>query len=90
MTTSMPIGTKRGRPASAARAHLRQLMSEMSDRTFARFWWAWTVFAELDAMDTLYIDAVNRATRPNGSLNVAALERSAWEAIWQEVDHRAS
>jgi hypothetical protein len=75
-----PIGTKVGRPPDPYRRYMRDLFSEWSDRTFARYWSAFNTLRYFGG-DDAYLAALAEATRPNGSLNVAVLERRASQAV---------
>jgi hypothetical protein len=100
MTTDQaPNGTKRpGKPGpkpDQARAHMRRLFAEWSDRTFARYWKCHkrlTLLKEYGAIDNAgYENAIKAATRPNGSLNISKLERVTEDmaAMWiaqQDLD----
>jgi hypothetical protein len=77
---------RQGRPADPLRATWRRKFPDMSDRSFARLWAAmWplavdrVVIRDEQAGTEQKADeyAIQRATRPNGSLNVAELERAA-------------
>jgi hypothetical protein len=52
----------------------RQILSEVSDRTFARWKRAVAIFAELGEDAEA---AIHEATRPNGTVNHSKLERLA-------------
>lgn len=82
-TDQMPTGTKQpGKPGpkpDQARAIMRRLFAEWSDRTFARYWKCHKrliALKEYGAIDDAgYENAIKAATRPNGSLNISKLER---------------
>ena len=82
-TDQMPTGTKPpGKPGpkpDPARAIMRRLFAEWSDRTFARYWKCHqrlTALKEAGAIGASgYENAIKTATRPNGSLNISKLER---------------
>ena len=80
-THSVPNGSKRrGRPPSPTRAALRQIMgTEWSERTFARFYWAYCTLVdiELAGVGGCYKRAIALCTRPGGSVNVSRLVRVA-------------
>lgn len=64
-----------GPKPDAARAALRELFSEWSDRTFATYWQAWQQLTTLGRAD--HEEAIRLSTRPNGSLNVCRFARIA-------------
>jgi hypothetical protein len=69
-----------GRPLEPARAATRNLFREWSERTFATYWRATKILTALEGREGC-LAAIKQATRPNGSLNVAKLERLADTAI---------
>lgn len=84
----MPNGSRPGPKPDPYRARVRALFSEYSDRTFARYWRAHTrlmVLKEYGAIDQAgFRDAIARATRPNGTINVTKLAdiSETLAAIW--------
>ena len=60
---------------SQARAAVREMFSEWSDRTFATYWHAWEQLTVLGEAD--HREAIELSTRPNGSLNVCKFARIA-------------
>jgi len=76
-----------GRPPSQARAMVKEILGSDfgSPRTFSRYWTAYRLLAELGGQEALQT-ANAKATRPNGSINVAAFEREALRALLQAVD----
>ena len=72
-----PLG-RSGRPADVELALYRSLFPEWSARTVTRYAMAQRMLREV-GVDRLV--AIESATRPNGSLNVARLERVAARAI---------
>lgn len=85
MTTDQtPTGTSPGKPGpkpDQARATMRSLFSDWSDRTFARYWKAHSLLVALmqeGAIDRAgYEQAIKDSTRPSGSVNVTKLGRIA-------------
>jgi hypothetical protein len=89
LRTGDPTMVRRpGRPKIAHLEQLRELFEhDWSARTIARFWRASRIIAGSGGQDAL-MAAVQRCTRPNGTINVAAFEREADRAIMQWVhDH---
>lgn len=87
MTEHVPNGTssRPGPKPDPYRAFVRQMFSEWSDRTFARYWKAHTRLLALKEHGVIDGDdgfkaVLARATRPNGSINVVKLDRIS-EAI---------
>lgn len=64
-----------GPKPSMARAALREMFSEWSDRTFATYWQAWQRLTFLGR--DVHEEAIRLSTRPNGSLNVCKFARIA-------------
>lgn len=79
---------KRGRPADPARVAIRRLFSEMSDRTFATYWCAYSTLAATEGRAGLET-ATRAATRANGSFNVAEFSRHAERAAMRAADREA-
>jgi|SRR5512134_3710316 hypothetical protein len=84
-TDQMPNGTKStgksGPKPDPARATMRRLFSDWSDRTFARYWKAHQLLVALMQEGALdrdgYEQAIKDSTRPSGSINVTRLSRIA-------------
>jgi hypothetical protein len=76
---------KRGRPVNAERARWQRTVGESwSERTFGTFWRALQTIESCDGRDGLIV-AIQTATRPNGSLNVAVMKRCADIAVMRLV-----
>lgn len=72
-----------GRPVDQSRALARQMLPEWSDRTFARYWLAiQSLHNHVPAEEVQ--ETLAMATRPNGKLNVAKLERLTWATVLAE------
>ena len=73
---------RRGRPPNLARATLRvaTIARGMSDRTFARFWWAAQVLIRTEGEAGLEA-AITRSLWKNKTLNVAQFRREADRAF---------
>ena len=73
---------KRGRPRDANRGAVRQMLSEMSARTYARWWRATTLIQNVGGDSQ---QAIRDCSRPNGTMNVAKLERLADRMMFDHV-----
>lgn len=91
MPELLPNGTGSRRPGptpDARRAAHRALFPEWSDRTFARYWKAHCRLAALRAAGAIneyqWSEIIAAATRQNGTLNVAELDRRTEDmaAMW--------
>jgi hypothetical protein len=81
-TGSADTTRKPGPKPDAHRAMWRGQFEEWGDRKFARFWFA---FNALQVFGGGAESAILAATRDNGTLNIAAVERMAYQAIWRYV-----
>lgn len=83
-STSVPNGTKLGRPPAPDRALFRTLFPDISDRSLARLMRSFRIITDLFGVD-FWPKAVESVTRPNGSLNIAHLERASNVLLAQYV-----
>lgn len=81
MSDQVQIGTSsRGRPGPKPdpdRAVIRQMFSDWSDRTFARYWKAFRraqALVEYGVVDS-FESVLKKASRPNGSINVSKFDQ---------------
>jgi hypothetical protein len=72
--SSQPIGRK-GRPRDPELEMLRGMIPEQSERTRGRLRHARVVAQDLGLSPDDYMAILKEHTRPNGSLNVSAVER---------------
>lgn len=73
----MPNGRKPGRPPSRTLAYAAATFPEWSERTRARWARAMGIMIAAEVPADVQQTVISNASRPNGSLNVADLERRA-------------
>jgi hypothetical protein len=78
------------RESAAIRRKLRRMFGEWSDRTFATYWRAWQILADLRLAGVIS-DEDRRlisvdCTRPNGSFNVCKFARQADARLMLSLD----
>jgi hypothetical protein len=83
-TGSVETVGKAGRPIDPVRLGMRRWVDGCSERTFAKYWAATRMLKEVVPHEEV-LAAIQEATRPNGSVNYAKLERIAIRALMVAV-----